>query len=97
MVHLTRKTRNGINYLYLEERAWIDGRSKRLWQKYLGREDKIQELDTTFAPEKLEYQSLEFGCSAALLSVAKNIKFVESVDEVSESNVATISQLVNIS
>ena len=82
MVHLTRKTRNGINYLYLEERAWIDGRSKRLWQKYLGREDKIQELDTTFAPEKLEYQSLEFGCSAALLNVAKKIKFVESVDEV---------------
>lgn len=80
MVHLTRKKRNGKVYLYLEQRAWIDGKSRRLWQKYLGSEEKLQELSISLAPKKLEYKSMAFGVSAALLQVAQKIRLVEAID-----------------
>ena len=82
MVHLTRKTRKGHVYLYLEERARIDGKSRRIWQKYLGREDKLKELSISFAPQKLEYQTMNFGVSAALLQVARKIGLVEVIDAI---------------
>ena len=82
MVHLARKTRKGRVYLYLEERAWINGKSRRVWQKYLGREDKLQEMKLTFSPRTLEYQTMGFGPSAALLQVAQKIGLVETIDAI---------------
>jgi len=82
MVHLTRKKRNGKVYLYLEERAWINGKSRRLWQKYLGNEDKLREMSISFSPKKVEYKKMEFGPSAALLQVAKKINLIEVIDQV---------------
>jgi len=82
MVHLTRKKRNGRVYLYLEQRARIKGKSQRLWQIYLGREDTIQETGVTISPKKVEYKKMEFGGSAALLQVAKKIGLIEVIDQV---------------
>lgn len=84
MVHLARKKRNGVIYLYLEERKWIDGRSKRIWQKYLGREDKIQEQGIDLSSDTVEYQTMEFGQSAALYKIAKNIGLIEIIDKYSD-------------
>ena len=82
MVHLTRKKRNGKVYLYLEERAWIDGKSRRLWQKYLGSEDKLRELSISSSPKKVEYKKMEFGGSAALLQISRKIGLIEVIDQV---------------
>ena len=82
MVHLTRKKRNGRVYLYLEQRARIKGKSQRVWQIYLGREDTIQETGVTISPKKVEYKKMEFGGSAALLQVAKKIGLIEVIDQV---------------
>jgi len=81
MVHLARKKRNGVVYLYLEERKWIDGRSKRIWQKYLGREDKIQEQEIDLSSDAIEYQTMEFGQSAALYKIAKKLDLIGIIDK----------------
>lgn len=80
MVHLMRKKRQGRVYLYLEERAWINGKSRRLWQKYLGREDTIREQGISFSPKTVDYQTMAFGASAALFQVARKIGLVEVID-----------------
>jgi len=80
VVYLVKKKIQGKEYLYLEERAWIDGRSKRIWQKYLGPATRIREASFTLHPEKVDYQTLAFGGSAALLQMARKIRLVETID-----------------
>ena len=82
MVHLARKKRKGRVYLYLEQRARIQGKSRRIWQIYLGREDTIQETGGTISPKKVEYQTMAFGRSAALLQIAQKIGLVDVIDTV---------------
>jgi len=84
MVHLTRKKKKGNYYLYLEESIWINGKSQRAWQKYLGPEDKLKDITfnsllTTRAKE-VEFQTIEFGCSAALWQIAKEIDLAGIID-----------------
>ncbi|MHA1450395.1 MAG: IS1634 family transposase, partial [Candidatus Hodarchaeales archaeon] len=82
MVHLARKKRNGKTYLYLEQRARINGKSRRIWQIYLGLEDKIRETGITIAPKNVEYKTMEFGCSAALYQVARKIDLIGVIDSI---------------
>ena len=84
MVYLTRKKKKGKYYLYLEEKAWIDGRTRRVWQKYLGPEDSLKDIKfnsllTKYANE-VEYQTIEFGCSAALWQIAEEIDLAKIID-----------------
>jgi transposase len=80
MIYLVRKKVKGQTYLFLEERAYINGKSRRIWQKYLGNETKIREMGVTISPKKLEYKTMEFGCSAALYQVAQKIGLAEIID-----------------
>jgi len=84
MVYLTRKKKNGKYYLYLEKSAWINGRSRRLWQKYLGPEDKLQDLDfnglLTKHVDTIDVQIIEFGVSAALWQMAEEINLAGIID-----------------
>lgn len=82
MVCLSKKKQNGKYYYYIEERAWINGKSQRLWQKSLGREDKLREMSISLAPREMEYKTLEFGSSAALLQIARKIDLVKTIDSV---------------
>ena len=82
MVHLVKKTIKGKVYLYLEERAWIDGKSKRISSIYLGPEDKIHKLNIDANPKDFEYESLDFGLSMALYKIAKEIDLVPIIDSV---------------
>ena len=90
MVYLTRKKKKGKYYLYLEESAWIDGKSKRLWQKYLGPEERLRELNfrglLTKSQETVDIKSFEFGISAALYQVAKKIQLSQIVDGHTDKN-----------
>ena len=82
MVCLSKKKKNGKIYYYLEQRAWINGKSQRLWQKYVGNEDKIREMSISFSPKKIEYKPMKFGGSAALLQIARKIGLSEIIDKV---------------
>ena len=84
MVHITRKKKKGKYYLYLEESVWINGKSQRAWQKYLGPEDRLKDIKfnsllTKYANE-VEYQTIEFGCSAALWQMAEEIGLARVID-----------------
>ena len=84
MVYLVKKEHKGKIYLYLEERRWIDGRSRRIYQKYLGPEDKLAEMELAGvlknAPGKVETRTMEFGVSAALWTIAKEIDMQGIID-----------------
>ena len=77
---LSKKMKNGKYYYYLEERARINGKSTRLWQKYVGTEDKMKEMKISMSPQKLDYQTMDFGASAALYQIAKKIDFINIID-----------------
>lgn len=84
MVYLTRKKKKGKYYLYLEQKAWIDGRTRRVWQKYLGPEDKLKDIKfnslLTKHANKVEVQIIEFGISAALWQMANEINLAGIID-----------------
>lgn len=86
MVYITRKKKKGNYYLYLEESAWIDGKSQRVWQKYLGPEKKLKDLKISGLLSKhaseVTVESLEFGLSAALRDVAREIDLTGTIDAV---------------
>lgn len=84
MVHLTRKKKKGHYYLYLEESVWINGSSKRAWQKYLGPEEKLKDIKfnslLTKHANKVEFQTVEFGASAALWQIAEGLDLAKIID-----------------
>ena len=84
MVYLTRKKKKGKYYLYLEEKAWINGRTRRVWQKYLGPEDKLKDIKfnslLTRHANKVEVQTIEFGSSAALWQMAEEINLAKIIN-----------------
>lgn len=86
MVMISRKKQNGKYYYYLEERARVNGKSTRLWQKYLGTEEKIKNMTISLAPEKLDYKTMSFGSSSALLQIANKIGFIETIDSITNKN-----------
>src|SRR5271157_2256628 len=87
MVYLTSKTSKGHTYLYLVEDAWVNGRSKHVFQKCLGREDDIKNAGLTRIISKkrgapIQTEPLAFGLSAALWKVANEIDLAGIIDDV---------------
>jgi len=80
MVRLDKRKKKGHVYLYLEERAWIDGKSKRLWQRYLGPEHKFKELSKIALKTDIETETIEFGLIAGLLLMAKKLGVVDIIN-----------------
>jgi len=85
MVYLTRKKKKEKYYLYLEESAWVDGKSKRLWQKYLGPEDRLKDLNfhgyLTKFKENVSIKTFKFGISAALSQISKEIGIIKIIND----------------
>ena len=80
MVRLDKRKYKGRVYLYLEERAWIDGKSKRLWQRYLGPEHEFKDLSKIALKSDIETETIEFGLIASLLIVAKKLGLVKIIN-----------------
>lgn len=81
MVHLAKKKKNDKTYLYLEERGWINGKSKRLWQIYLGPEHEFKDRSRIISIPQVETETIEFGLIAALLSVARKLNLVKIIND----------------
>lgn len=81
MVYLFKKIKNGKLCWYLGESKRIDGKVRRIWQKYLGTADKVADrLKNGAVPQEIDV--LEFGLVAALLDLSNDMSFTNLVDQV---------------
>jgi transposase len=81
MVHLVKKEIKGKIYLYLEQRARINGKSKRIWQKYLGAEEKIKVQTALLVEPRLEVSTFDFGLPIVLMTLAQRLDLVHIINE----------------
>ena len=83
MVFLEKKKKKGGHIQwYVSERKMVNGKVKRTWQKYIGTAETILKLKES--AESLPYtklKSFQYGKTAALLSIADELKFVEIVNK----------------
>ena len=79
MASLTKKVISGRAYYYLRETAWVEGRSKVVRTKYLGRvEDIERRLEQTADPKAVVVRS--FGAVAAALKIARELELADAID-----------------
>ncbi len=82
MVHFHKKEIKGNEYWYLRETKWIDGKSKVIWQKYLGTIEKIKEVfEHNEKPPSVKVSSFEFGKTAAVLRISEELEFCQCVNQ----------------
>lgn len=81
MAYLFQKKKGERYYWYLGENQRINGKIKRIWQKYVGPAENVaNQLAYGTVPEQIDM--LDFGLCSALLNINDKIKFVESVNEI---------------
>ena len=79
MPSITAKKIKGHTYYYARQSQRINGKPKIVWQKYLGRaEDIIAARDAQPIPKEVLIH--EFGASAALVDVARQLNLVDIID-----------------
>jgi len=80
MAYITKKNLKGTTYYYAEEKAWVDGKSRRVWQKYLGTLPKIiAAVEST--PQTPSFAELfDLGRPAAYHYIAKKHDVFEVLD-----------------
>jgi transposase len=82
MVHFHKKEIKGNDYWYLRETKWIDGKSKVIWQKYLGTIEKIKEVfEHEEKTPSVKVSSFEFGKTAAVLRISEELEFCQCVNQ----------------
>lgn len=82
MVHLHKKTIKGHAYWYLRETEWKTGKSRVIWQKYLGTVEKIKEVfENTEKTTSVKVSSFEYGKTAAIMKICKELEFCECVNQ----------------
>jgi len=82
MASLTKKKVRGHTYWYARECAWVDGRPKIVWQKYLGKADAIVEAmaGKPKVPEPKKTVLAKFGAVAACFGMSQRLRLCEIVD-----------------
>jgi transposase len=79
MASLTKKVISGRAYYYLRETAWVQGRSRVVRTKYLGRvEDIERRLEQTAEPKAVVVRS--FGAVAAALRLCRELELADAID-----------------
>jgi transposase len=79
MASLTKKVIGGRAYYYLRETAWVEGRSKVVRTKYLGRvEDIERRLEQSTEPKAVVVRS--FGAVAAAAKIARELQLAGAID-----------------
>jgi transposase len=80
MERLETKKINGHTYYYYSKWAWVDGKCRRVWQKYLGKlEDWAPSIGT--APKTLYAEVFGFGLPAALWLELQRQQIVQAINE----------------
>ena len=81
MTSIRRKVIKGHSYYYLVETARVNGKSKTVWQKYLGTAEKLKEIFEKGLPLSL-LPSKVFGSVAAMLSMAEELQLKEAISTI---------------
>lgn len=94
---LIKQTVNGKSYYYAIETKRVNGQPRVVSKKYLGKLDDIVRK-VTEPPQPSSVKSREFGLTAALLSIADKLGFVNLVDEVviKRHQGATVGQYMQV-
>ena len=82
MACMARKRIKGIIYYYAEEREWKNGKSRRIWQKYLGPLSKIIAAVEGKPSKPTHAEIFQFGTPAAYLNVTEQFHIMEIIDKV---------------
>jgi transposase len=80
MASIIKKKIKGNTYYYAVQSGWKDGKSRIIWQKYLGKADDIVKALSKDPVKPVEVICFEFGASATLYSIANQLKLVETID-----------------
>src|SRR6516165_8605310 len=81
MATIIAKTIRGHRYYYLVQTAWVNGRSRYVKQRYLGKAEDIGQLfEQATAPQPTHSLNFEFGGTAALYSVAQQLQLTDIID-----------------
>ncbi len=80
MAYLLKKKVKGKIYFYIAESKWVNGKPKVVSQKYLGSLEKIQTRMTSPLPQPTSAQVFEYGASAALCSLARQMNLIDIID-----------------
>lgn len=81
--YLEKKIVKGITYYQLVRKARMNGKVKRVWSKYLGTPEKMEEVYNCCdnIQSSLTIHSYEYGKTAALLTIAEELNFIEIVNK----------------
>lgn len=84
MVFIERKIKKGKVYLYLTHKARINGKSKRVWTRYLGPEamfkDHIENIQLNLTPD-FEIATSDFGMPVVLMRLAERLDLINIINE----------------
>ena len=70
MERLEAKKINGRTYYYYSKWGWVDGRCRRLWQKYLGKLEDMARAVEGGGPQPLYADVFQWGLPSVLWSAA---------------------------
>jgi transposase len=82
MASLTKKRVRNNTYWYARECAWVEGKPKIVWQKYLGKADDIVRAVTskTDLPDPKKVVLSEFGAVAACFAMTQRLQLRDIID-----------------
>jgi len=91
MPFLIKKKIKGNIYLYLAKNARINGKTKRIWEKYLGPENKINEQTELLIDLEPRITTLDFGLPIALMQLVKELGLIEIINDCTSKRVQGLS------
>jgi transposase len=80
MERLETKLINGQTYYYYSKWGWVDGKCRRVWQKYLGKLENIVKAVEGDGPAPLYADVFQWGLPSALWKECQHAKVVHEVD-----------------
>ena len=80
MERLETKLINGQTYYYYSKWGWVDGKCRRVWQKYLGKLENIVKAVESDGPIPLYAEVFQWGLPIALWKECQHAKIVYEVD-----------------
>ncbi|MGH9341502.1 MAG: IS1634 family transposase [Acidobacteriota bacterium] len=82
MERLETKKIHGRTYYYYSRWAWVNGRCRRVWQKYLGKLEEIVKAVDGSGPAPLYAEVFQFGLPTALWQQCQEAGVVELSDRI---------------
>ena len=80
MERLEAKKINGKTYYYYSQWGWVDGKCRRIWQKYLGKLEDILKACEGGGPAPLCAEIFQWGLPTALWNESTRAGVAKEVD-----------------